>query len=161
MTSLRPATVLDIELLASLHTISWQHSYRTMLPDSYLDNEIGQERLEYWQNKIKAEGRITMIAQDNQGQAMGFISGEMDGRALLDNIHLLPQYQGGGAGQMMMRCFKTWAQERGATQMYLFVLEQNDKAIRFYERNGWQLKRCFKTQLVGIDVSSREYVYQL
>lgn len=166
MIALRPATVSDTSLIASMHTISWQHSYRTMLPDRYLDHDIVEERLNYWKAKMdKSPHRMTQIAENDEGQAIGFFCGDWDPdtrMALLDNLHVLPEHQGKGAGGILMRAFKNWAvDECGATQFYLFVLEQNKAAIEFYERTGWVLAESFQTNLAGADVSSRRYVYHV
>lgn len=167
MTKLRPATVVDTALIASMHTISWQQSYRTLLPDRYLDHDIVEERLGYWEDKMAKSPphQMTKIAENDEGQAIGFFCGDWNPEnrtALLDNLHVLPEHQGKGAGGILMRAFKTWAvEECGAKQLYLFVLEQNRNAIEFYERTGWVLAESFRSTLAGSDVPSRRYVYHV
>ncbi len=54
------------------------------------------------------------------------------------SIAVDPAYQGSGIGRMLMECSEAIARERGFSEMDLTVDPQNEKAIRFYERLGWE-----------------------
>ncbi|CAO3586814.1 unnamed protein product [Absidia cylindrospora] len=170
---LRSASSSDAELIASIHISSWKSSYQNILPASYLDNDIVKERLGYWDKKMtkhmqtKGDSNgIIMVAENGEGKVIGFFAGEWDPTcqrgALLDHIHTLPQHQGVGAGRMMMNAFKQWAKQVGAPQAYLLVLEQNNKAIQFYERDGWQFADAFLSgPAEGINIPTRLYTFAL
>ncbi len=64
--SLRPATLDDAALIASIHSTSWQATYRGLLPDAFLDGEVTRERAAYWEARLSAPGgerRIVLIAE--------------------------------------------------------------------------------------------------
>lgn len=165
--SLRPATLDDAALIASIHSASWQATYRGLLPDAFLDGEITRERAAYWEARLGAPGgerRIVLIAE-LAGEPIGFVCVERQPESawgvLLDNLHALPGYQGIGVGKLLMRAAEDWARAQGETQLYLYVLEGNAPAIGFYERQGWQFVGAEPDHMGGVDITALRYVYRL
>jgi len=60
----------------------------------------------------------------------------------LYGIYLHPDYWGRGAGRHLLDC--GLAQLTTATESTLWVLGSNDRARRFYERQGWKLDGAAK-----------------
>lgn len=165
--SLRPATLDDAALIASIHSTSWQATYRGLLPDAFLDGEVTCERAAYWEARLGAPGserRMVLIAELG-GTPVGFMCVERQPEStwgvLLDNLHALPGYQGIGTGKLLMRAARDWARAQGETQLYLYVLEGNAPAIGFYERQGWQFAGAEPDQMGGVDITALRYVYRL
>jgi GNAT superfamily N-acetyltransferase len=165
--SLRPATLEDAALIASIHTTSWQATYRGLLPDAFLDGEVTRERAAYWQARLGAPGgerRIVLIAELAE-TPVGFMCVERQPESawgvLLDNLHALPGYQGIGAGKLLMRAAEEWARSQGEAQLYLYVLEGNTPAIGFYERQGWRFAGAEPDHMGGVDITALRYVYRL
>lgn len=165
--SLRPATPADAALIASIHSASWQATYRGLLPDAFLDSEVAHERAAHWVARMTAPGgerRTVQIAQLDDA-AVGFVCAEQQPDSawgvLLDNLHALPAHQGIGVGSLLMRAARDWARARGETQLYLYVLDGNLPAIGFYERQGWQFVGAEPDRMGGIDITALRYVYRL
>ncbi|SIT40265.1 putative acetyltransferase [Paraburkholderia ribeironis] len=165
--SLRPATLDDAALIAAIHSASWQATYRGLLPDEFLDGEVTRERSAYWEARLRAPGserRIVLIAE-LAGEPIGFVCVERQPESawgvLLDNLHALPGYQGIGVGKLLLRAAEDWARVQGEAQLYLYVLEGNTPAIRFYERQGWQFAGAEPDQMGGVDITALRYVYRL
>ncbi|PMS33164.1 GNAT family N-acetyltransferase [Paraburkholderia rhynchosiae] len=165
--SLRPATVEDAALIASIHSTSWRATYRGLLPDAFLDGEVTLERAAYWAARMSAPGgerRMVLIAELD-GEPIGFVCVERQPESawgvLLDNLHALPAYQGMGVGKLLMRAAEDWARAQGEAQLYLYVLEGNVPAIGFYERQGWQFVGAEPDQMGGADITALRYVYRL
>jgi GNAT superfamily N-acetyltransferase len=164
---LRAATDADAELIAAIHSASWQATYRGLLPDTFLDGEVIHERAAYWRARMAAPGaerRIVRIAQ-RANEAIGFVCAERQPDSpwgvLLDNLHTLPAHQGIGAGKLLMGAAQQWAREHGEAQLYLYVLEGNVSAIAFYERQGWQFSGAEPDHMGGVDITALRYVYRL
>jgi ribosomal protein S18 acetylase RimI-like enzyme len=49
-----------------------------------------------------------------------------------------PTYRGQGVGDRLIRAGKKWAKARQLDYLELFVLAENDGALRFYEKMGFQ-----------------------
>ncbi|HEX7911081.1 MAG TPA: GNAT family N-acetyltransferase [Paraburkholderia sp.] len=165
--SLRPATLADAALIASIHSASWQATYRGLLPDAFLDGEVTRERAAYWEARLSAPGgerRMVQIAE-LAGEPAGFVCVERQPESawgvLLDNLHALPGYQGVGVGTLLMRAAEDWARAQGEAQLYLYVLEGNVPAIGFYERQGWQFAGAEPDYMGGVDITALRYVYRL
>jgi GNAT superfamily N-acetyltransferase len=165
--SLRPATLADAALIASIHSASWQATYRGLLPDAFLDGQVTQERAAYWAARLDAPGgerRMVRIAE-LAGEPTGFVCVEQQPESawgvLLDNLHALPAHQGMGVGKLLMRAAEDWARAQGETQLYLYVLEGNAPAIGFYERQGWQFVGAEPDHMGGVDITALRYVYRL
>jgi ribosomal protein S18 acetylase RimI-like enzyme len=54
------------------------------------------------------------------------------------SIGVLPQYQGLGTSKFLMEYSEDEAKKRGFTKMNLTVHPSNGRAVRFYEKMGWQ-----------------------
>lgn len=54
------------------------------------------------------------------------------------SIAVAPQYQGHGAARLLMEYSERVAVERGFSRMGLTVHPSNGRAVRFYEKMGWQ-----------------------
>lgn len=165
--SLRPATLADAALIASIHSTSWQATYRSLLPDAFLDGQVTRERAAYWEARLSAPGgerRMVLIAE-LAGEPTGFVCVERQPESawgvLLDNLHTLPDYQGIGVGKLLMHAAEDWARAQGETQLYLYVLEGNTPAIGFYERQGWQFVGAEPDHMGGVDITALRYVYRL
>ncbi|CAG4921058.1 dTDP-fucosamine acetyltransferase [Paraburkholderia saeva] len=165
--TLRPATVDDAALIASIHAVSWRATYRGLLPDAFLDNDVARDRAAHWQARLAAPGadrRLVVIAE-RAGEAMGFVCVERQTDSqwgvLLDNLHALPAHQGIGVGKLLMRAACDWTRAQGERQLYLYVLEGNAPAIAFYERQGWQAAGAEPDFMGGVDITALRYVYRL
>ena len=165
--NLRPASTDDAALIASIHATSWRETYRNLLPDAFLDNDVVTERAAHWQARLNAPGanrRLVVIAE-RAGEAIGFacVERQVDSPwgVLLDNLHTLPGHQGIGVGKLLMRAAFDWARAHGEAQLYLYVLEGNAQAIAFYERQGWQPAGAEPDHMGGVDITALRYVYRL
>jgi ribosomal protein S18 acetylase RimI-like enzyme len=49
-----------------------------------------------------------------------------------------PAYRGQGLGEKVCRLFEDWASENGAENVYLGVVEANDRAYKFWQRLGFE-----------------------
>lgn len=86
---------------------------------------------------------LRLVAEDNS--TLGFVVGRSimggDVETTLDaeiyNIAVAENEQRQGRGQVLFDAFLSACNERQVTKIWLEVRESNEKAIRFYERNGF------------------------
>ncbi|HBI03209.1 MAG TPA: hypothetical protein DDY49_04155 [Paenibacillaceae bacterium] len=57
------------------------------------------------------------------------------------SIAVLPQYQGTGASKGMMSFFHNYLMEDNVNAVGLSVKKENTRAIKFYEKMGWQVEK--------------------
>lgn len=141
----REATSADWEAIAALHALSWQKAYRGALRDEFLDGPVVESRRERWQQRFSEPppNQYVVLAENDDGSLAGFGAayGEEheDWGTLLDNLHVHPDLHEQGIGKQLVRRVARWCRdEHPALGMYLSVLEQNERAQRFYEGLGGQ-----------------------
>ena len=138
----RPATVADADRIAALHARSWQETYRGIMPDDFLDDEVEAERLAEWRNRFteQPDNRQIIVAEERE-QLVGFAcvltgSDPVYG-ALLDNLHVASAYKGRGIGRSLIKQAADWVRQQDAkSPFYLWVYEQNHPARAFYDSLG-------------------------
>lgn len=141
MLKFRTATQSDIEGIASLHAKSWQQNYRGIFSDHFLDQEVVSERLSVWKERLTnpPENQFVHIAECND-EFVGFVCGYIDDHSeygtLIDNLHVHSEFIGQRIGEKLMIHAAGFLEDKNRTSMYLWVLANNTKAIRFYERIG-------------------------
>jgi len=138
----REAGASDAERIALLHAKSWQCTYRGVLCDEFLDNDVVENRLVHWQERLKSPEKNQFVLLAEEGEYIkGFLCviGEADAQwgALLDNVHVRPELKGQGLGTEFMHKAGTWVQSNfPQSGLHLWVFEANYPARRFYERLG-------------------------
>lgn len=140
--TLRAAAVADAATLASLHARSWQQAYAGLLPAAFLRDELDEFMAAKWAARLAepvGTYRIAIACVD--GEPAGFVclwpSAEPAKGVYLDNLHVLPAFQGFGLGRQLM----AWAAaetRQGWPQLplFLYVLAGNEQARAVYRRMG-------------------------
>jgi ribosomal protein S18 acetylase RimI-like enzyme len=133
----------DAAAVAALHADSWRKHYRGAYSDAYLDGDVVSDRIEVWAHRLSnPAGTETHLAESN-GELVGFVHTVLDADetwgALLDNLHVLSTHHRSGIGAALMaHSARFVVAEMPDSKLYLWVLEQNVRAQRFYEAQGGQ-----------------------
>ena len=141
----READKADAEGIASLHATSWRFAYRGSLSDAYLDGPIEAERSAFWRGRFErpAENQFVVVAEF-MGKLVGFACAyggeDLKWGTFLDNLHVAPERHRKGIGARLMAEVASWSAASFPGQgIYLWVLESNQRARRFYERVGAEI----------------------
>ncbi|MCP4436071.1 MAG: GNAT family N-acetyltransferase [Actinomycetia bacterium] len=134
---LRPAGEADLAAIAALHTRSWLSAYSGLLPGAFL-KEVPERHRRQWR-ELPGDGFVVVAEVGDSVVAFGSVRpGQGDGDdLLLDNLHVAPTLRGTGVGQKVLEAvLRRAAQVAPGAVLYLWVLERNEGARRFYRRNG-------------------------
>ncbi|EKX69167.1 GNAT family N-acetyltransferase [Streptomyces ipomoeae] len=153
MTALRLAGPADAVGVARLHADSWRRHYRGAYADAFLDGDVVADREAVWAARFaEPDAGVTILAEDVAGELLGFVHVVLDEDAawgsLVDNLHVSHHRRRTGVGGRLL----TRAAEEVAgravdgTSLYLWVLEQNTAARKFYESYGG---RCVEKTMVS------------
>jgi len=143
----RRATIDDARSLTDLHLDVWDEAYAGLLPRQVLDARRAdpEARFERWRRNL-AE-RTTWVLDDpaRPGRLLGFSTGgeRRDDDATLPERELWACYVRAeiydtGAGHALL------VAAIGDEPAYLWVLDGNKRAIRFYEKHGFALDGATK-----------------
>lgn len=137
--AIRRAVPDDAEALGPLHMDVWDDAYTGLMPQEILDDRRTKidRRIERWRDILGEEG-ATWLAEDASG-LVGFSGAgpgrdnDMDLDLELYALYVRAAYYGTGVG------YALFEQAVGDRACYLWVLAGNERAIRFYERQGFRL----------------------
>jgi ribosomal protein S18 acetylase RimI-like enzyme len=157
---IRRATVEDARGIAELHTRTWQAAYRHILPAADLDALDVGEREERWRQNL-ARPEVPTFVVEEDGAFVGFVtvgpSRDPDCDGELYGIYVAPEAWGSGAGAALTAAALGELHARYA-EAALWVLEDNPRARRFYEKHGWSPDGTQKTgRQLGVDTAEMRY----
>lgn len=132
-----------------------QASYPLLLPTSSLlsfqiQNAVTDENLEHWSTKLRAycdsDTFIVKVARST-GRVAGWYLARND----VNVVHLMsmfvnPNEQGKGTGKALLLDL---IDESGQKDITLAVLETNESAIKFYEKQGFKEVKKLKDTYLG------------
>lgn len=133
----------DVAQIGAVHAVSRRAAYSGLVPTDALARVTPQTQTEVWRRRLAEEiaQPWSMLVLDQPGRHIaGFVLGSAASPvATLHAIHVLPEFHGGGAGQMLHDSIVTWFRAWNCTRALLWVLQGNARAQAFYRRNGWTL----------------------
>ncbi|MGA9775266.1 MAG: GNAT family N-acetyltransferase [Candidatus Dormiibacterota bacterium] len=148
--TLRVATAEDAAGIASLHLRSVFAAYSEILAADFLATLTLDSFVEQWHQRLGAQGSSpfteTMVAE-TQSQIVGFAycdlsrDGGANDVAEVLALHVAPEQRQRGIGQALLETADSRLFARSASNILLWVFEQNWRARRFYERMGWRADR--------------------
>ena len=151
----------DYSAIRNIYERSWKFAYKGIIPQDYLDN-IPKTK---WGGNILKNGR-TEIGAFIDGKIVGTASfcssrwEKFNSCGEVVTIYLLPEYMGKGIGTMLMDACVQELQLLGFTTIILWVLEDNYRARRFYEKYGYICTDDFMDDVIG-GKKLREVMYIL
>jgi ribosomal protein S18 acetylase RimI-like enzyme len=138
----RDAQRSDADAIALLHVQSWRESYRGSFTDAFLDDEQPAERIGVWRERLDRPApaqfvRLACEGTDPVGFVCVYAARDSEWGSLIDNLHVARVAKRRGVGTALMRQAGAWLASTCAHRgIYLFVLEVNAPARRFYESLG-------------------------
>jgi len=145
----RLATAADAEDLADVHVTTWQRAYRGMLPPDFLAGLDRHRRIRWWRGFIDDGGEVHVVGDE---RVVGFChagSSEDAGWGEIFSIYVHPDHWRSGYGGELLVAGEEKLRAAGFDRALLWVLEDNDRARRFYERHGWVVGKPFRVEEIG------------
>jgi GNAT superfamily N-acetyltransferase len=140
---LRRAEPGDEPVVAEVHVRSWQVAYRGLLPDAYLDAlDPAAWAKRYTFDQTGPERPVTTVAIVD-GAIRGFATAgtcrddEARPAGELYAIYVHPDWWGSGMGRALIGDARRRLESLGYQRAVLWVLAGNERAQRFYRRDGW------------------------
>ena len=155
--SVRRVSREDAEVVGEIHSKAWKSAYRGLFPDEYIDSDTASKRTEEFLESIK-DDKCMYFLLEASGQPAGIVkTHECDNVLEIESIYILSEYRGQGLGAEaidFILAYKPW------DGIFLWVLEDNIKARRFYEKNGFKLSGDTRTINRGIELKQLRYVFK-
>ena len=163
--AVREAKVGDAEAIARAHTLSWQTSYRGILPDNVLDRiDVGQ-RADSRRRILRDAKIFKLVAYDlTHGDIVGLCDAGPARRYApyggeIYALYLVQHAKLHGLGREMLERCQAWLAANGKRSMIIWVLEHNVHARRFYEAMGGRTGATYRSSVGGFPVTEVSYVW--
>lgn len=128
----------DLLAVSRIYEEGWKFAYHGIVPQAFLDSiPVG-----HWADRITRYGyhNLLLLDDDIPVGASAYCPARMKeyaGFGEVVSLYLLPEYVGKGCGRQLLEAACDALAARGFQDVYLWVLEENDRARRFYERFGF------------------------
>lgn len=128
----------DAAEVAALLAGSWRRTYTPLMGAEKADAEAAGFTAGRLAADLKRPHAEAFVALSETGEIAGYAHAFVEkGILWLDRLHVLPAQQGSGIAQALLQAVMT--SYVGEPSISLEVIEGNDRAIRFYEKNGFEL----------------------
>ncbi len=136
--------------ISNVYEQSWKHAYQGIVPQDYLDS-IPKGR---WALHIEEAGRrnLVMVRDGMIIGTSGFGKSRMQNMqdyGEVISLYLLPEYMKKGYGRQLLQAVISELENMGFDKVFLWVLEENRNARRFYERFGFIQNEHFLINSIG------------
>lgn len=149
--------------IAYIQVSSWKDAYLGIIPDDYLE-KLTVEKKEKFIAKIFDKGIADYYLMYDEARPIGVfvacrsMDKDADGdTAEVSAIYFLPEYWRKGHGTKLLEFGLNKIKELGYRNVTLWVLEKNDKARRFYEKNGFEIDGTKDEIIIGKPLTKVRY----
>ncbi|HEY5553092.1 MAG TPA: GNAT family N-acetyltransferase [Opitutaceae bacterium] len=135
---IRFATPVDAGRIGEIHVVTWRAAYRGIVPDAFLESLSVGKRAAGWRRGIEADPQLVLVSE-HEGKIDGWVAigtGRDDDTKTEGEVYALyvaPESWRQGIGRALMEKAEEELWNRALNRTVLWVLEQNDRALRFYE----------------------------
>ena len=130
----------DFPIVRKILLDTWLDTYSSFIPvediNGYLESTYNEEKL-----------KLILENQDSPGfiiesgiKPLGFMRisiSKTENRFYISSLYVLPEYQGLGLGKSLLSKAVEEAAVRGYTNIYLGVMKQNVKSLKWYKNHGF------------------------
>jgi GNAT superfamily N-acetyltransferase len=142
--TIRDATPEDALAVAGVHVRSWQVGYRGLIDDEFLDDLRPEDRAARYEFGAEQDDAPRTIVAVEDEEVIGFATTgpcrDEDTRDACElyALYVDPSRWRAGTGRRLLAEATARMRDEGYCEAVLWVLRGNDRAERFYERDGWR-----------------------
>ena len=155
---IRVAELTDAMALAQVRVTSWKSAYRGLLPDRFLDRLAVEDGGTRWK-EILTEGQTEILVYEQGARVVGFVcfGGSLDDDVKettgeVHGIYLLPSVWRQGYGRALLTEALRLLRGQAFSGVTLWVLNNNHRAIGFYEAAGFRADGATKVVRITCSV---------
>lgn len=167
---IRPMTPADCDRVAEIRIGGWRSAYAGLIPQSYLDAlDVAQDAERRRGHLAQADGSVVNLVAELGGQVVGWAchGPYRDGEVRTEDAELYALYvdpgrYGMGMGHALLQEAVRRCAAAGHARMLLWVLKDNTRARRFYERAGFRPDGAEEPfEVDGVEVPEVRYTREL
>ncbi|GJD77582.1 GNAT family N-acetyltransferase [Methylobacterium gregans] len=162
-TSIRRAREGDVGGLSRVFDAAWREAYRGIIPGVALERMIAQRDGAWWRGALRRGRPIAVL--DTGDVVIGYAAyGPARSRGLgtageIDELYLLPEYQGLGLGRRLFRAVRNDLSDHGLARLGAWALEENNRAGAFYAALGGRAGPHVLDRVAGVPLPKIGYIF--
>ncbi|HLF60202.1 MAG TPA: GNAT family N-acetyltransferase [Acidimicrobiia bacterium] len=147
----RVALPADAGGIARVHIASWQVAYQGIFSRDFLGSLDIEVRTGWWEALLLRGERVAFVADAEVGVAGFCLVGPSDdaGWGEILAIYVDPAHWRQGMGAALLTAGEIKLAGDGFERALLWVVERNERARAFYERQGWVKGRPIRLETIG------------
>ncbi len=160
---IRKAKISDKEAIAGIYVNSWKFAYKGIVPQDYLDSLSIKKYLKRLEDKTQLDEFLL----ESFRQVIGLVKiidcrdADKQSCAEIQTIYLLPEFIGQGYGSILLKWLIEYAQSVGYKNIIVWVLTENTRARKAYERVGFQKDKVKLVTIGGAELKETRYSLKL
>lgn len=165
---IRYANLDDSDILGKIHSEASKAGFKNIIPDDILNEVFSIERRtkRFISELTEGSPRTAIIFEKNE--PAGLISfgksryGDNDNSWIeIWRVYLTQKFWGSGAAKELMEWGINEILKENFVNIELWVLEENIRAIKFYEKMGFKHDNTAQTINIGIELKELRYIAEL
>jgi len=146
---IRKAELNDVQEIARIHVDSWKSAFHGLMPADYINSFTNASRIEEWLSAISMNTESVAVAESGNkvvGFMSYFVSSENSETIELSKLYLCPGVYGQRLGSKFLAHLEQEANALGIKTINLYVLDNNEVAIHFYSKHGFEFADGFMSE---------------
>jgi len=135
--NIRNGVLEDVSAISNVIASSWKSAYRGIVHDEYLDSLNDSHWIDFLSTGMSGQAVFSMVLEQDEDIIGSAILITEEAQAHLLSFYLVPEMIGYGFGHVFYNGVEAELKRRGFVKCVLDVLQDNDRAIRFYEAHGF------------------------
>lgn len=142
---IRTMTADDCDAVAALRIDGWRWAYAGLMPRTHLDAMSVEEDAAQGRARLaEGDGRVVNVVAERDGSVVGWgcygpcrDEDAPAGAGELYALYVRPEHVSTGVGRALLDTWLEHAAASGRSPLLLWVLKENARARRFYEKAGF------------------------
>lgn len=142
MITYRKAEIADCEEISKVYAESWRSAYKGLISQNYIDSITDNRWTDKMIKSLLQNEYFSLCAEDN-GKVIGNIQfgksreDDMPAYGEIISLYILPEYLGQAVGYNLLCKAIDVIKQQGFKNIYLWAMNGNIRADKFYTRNGF------------------------
>lgn len=138
MSKIEKACVADAETMSCVIAASWKAAYRGIIKDDYLDALPNHHWVDFLTTGLGNNSLFAFVLRHGQDiVGVAILCEAKKKEAVMLSFYLLAEHIGKGLGHFFWLEIENEVRHMGFSKCVLDVLEENERAIRFYQAHGF------------------------
>ncbi len=146
MIKIKKATEKNLKVIQKLNLFLFKKEREKYDSTLNLQWTFGKKGVKYFKESIESKKACVLVAKEGN-KIVGYLVGriieknklrKVNKQAKLDSMFVLKEFRSNGIGEMLLKRFIAWAEEKRIENLRVGFFTNNKKAEKFYKKHGFK-----------------------